>query len=136
MIIRMQLVALALRAGLQSSAPLTDRFATIEALQNGRGVSPAGRALLLQDLASSTPGPERIKGVLPPGTSIAHKTGTDATRGGKTAATNDIGIVTLPDGRHLAIAVFVKDSTAGLVPRGATIARIAKAAWDHWTAAR
>ena len=108
----------------------------LKALQNGRGVSPAGRALLLQDLADSTPGPQRIKGLLPPGTFVAHKTGTGGTHAGKTGATNDIGIVTLPDGRHLAIAVFVKDSTAGLVPREATIARIAKAAWDHWTAAR
>lgn len=108
----------------------------LRALQNGRGISPGGRALLLQDLAGSTPGPLRIKGLLPPRTLVAHKTGTDATRDGKTAATNDIGLVTLPDGRHLALAVFVKDSTAGLVPREAAIANIAKAAWDVWTAAK
>ncbi len=84
----------------------------------------------------STPGPLRIKGLLPPGNVVAHKTGTDGTREGKTAATNDIGIVTLPDGRHVAIAVFVKDSTAGLVAREAALARAAKATWDHWTTAR
>jgi beta-lactamase class A len=50
--------------------------------------------------------------------------------------TNDIGIVTLPDGRHLAIAVFVKDSTAAVGPREATIAKIARAAWDRWTASK
>jgi beta-lactamase class A len=108
----------------------------LKALHAGRGLSPAARALVLQDLTDSTPGPSRIKGLLPPGTAVAHKTGTGSTRGGKTAATNDIGIVTLPDGRHLAIAVFVKDSTAGLVPREAAIANAAKAAWDHWTARR
>jgi beta-lactamase class A len=108
----------------------------LRALQSGRGASAAGRTLLLQDMADSTPGVKRIKGLLPPGTPVAHKTGTDGTRDGKTAATNDIGIVTLPDGRHLAIAVFVKDSTAGLVPREAAIAQSAKAAWDHWTTAR
>jgi beta-lactamase class A len=106
----------------------------LRALDAGRGVSPAARSLLLQDLADSTPGPLRIKGLLPPGTPVAHKTGTDGTRDGKTAATNDIGIVTLPDGRHLALAVFVRDSTAGLVPREAAIANVAKAVWDHWTA--
>lgn len=106
----------------------------LKALHAGRGLSPAARTLLLQDLADSTPGPLRIKGRLPPGTTVAHKTGTDGTRDGKTAATNDIGIITLPDGRHLALAVFVKDSTAGLVPREAAIANAAKAAWDHWTA--
>jgi len=106
----------------------------LKALHAGRGLSPAARTLLLQDLADSTPGPQRIKGLLPRGTTVAHKTGTDGTRNGKTAATNDIGLVTLPDGRHLAIAVFVKDSTAGLVPREAAIANAAKAAWDYWTA--
>jgi beta-lactamase class A len=106
----------------------------LKALDAGRGVSPAARSLLLQDLAASTPGRLRIKGLLPEGTPVAHKTGTDGTRDGKTAATNDIGIVTLPDGRHLALAVFVRDSTAGLVPREAAIANVAKAAWDHWTA--
>ena len=110
--------------------------AVLNALDAGRGLSPAGRELLLQDLADSTPGPQRIKGRLPPGTRVAHKTGTDTTRDGKTAATNDIGIVTLPDGRHLAIAVFVKDSSAGLVRREAAIAAIARTAWDHWTAAK
>jgi beta-lactamase class A len=106
----------------------------LKALQAGRGISPAGRALLLQDMADSTPGPQRIKGSLPPGTVVAHKTGTSGTHGGKTPATNDIGIVTLRDGRHLAIAVFVKDSTADVVPREATIAKMARAAWDRWTA--
>jgi beta-lactamase class A len=108
----------------------------LAALHAGRGVSPDARDLLLRDLAASTPGPQRLKGALPPGTIVAHKTGTDATRDGKTAATNDVGIITLPDGRHLAVAVFVKDSTAGLAPREAAIARIARIAWDHWTAAR
>jgi beta-lactamase class A len=108
----------------------------LKALHAGRGVSPDARALLLQDLADSTPGPLRIKGLLPHGTVVAHKTGTDSTRDGKTAATNDIGIVTLPDGRHLALAVFVKDSTAAQAEREGAIARTAKAAWDHWTVAR
>ena len=108
----------------------------LRALDAGRGLSPAARALLLRDLIDSSPGPRRIKGLLPPGTIVAHKTGTDGTRSGKTAATNDIGIVTLPDGRHLAIAVFVKDSTAGPAARESTIAKAAKAAWDHWTAAK
>jgi beta-lactamase class A len=108
----------------------------LKALQTGRGLSPAARELILEDLADSTPGARRIKGLLPRGTVVAHKTGTDGTRNGKTAATNDIGIVTLPDGRHLAIAVFVKDSTAAEAQREGAIATIAKTAWDHWTVAR
>jgi beta-lactamase class A len=104
--------------------------ALLQALDEGRGVSAAARALLLDDLTASTPGPRRIKGQLPPGTAVAHKTGTDATRNGLTRATNDIGLVTLPDGRRLAIAVFVKDSTADEATRERAIAEAARAAYD------
>ena len=45
-------------------------------------------------------------------------------------ATNDIGIIILPDGRHLAVAAFVSDSAANDDTRDAIIARLAKAAWD------
>ena len=47
-----------------------------------------------------------------------------------TAATNDIGVITLPNGKHVAIAVFVADSPADEITREATIAKIAKAVWD------
>src|SRR5215469_13557678 len=81
-------------------------------------------------MIESVPGARRIKGQLPAGTVVAHKTGTGGTRDGITSATNDIGIITLPDGRHLAVAVFVSDSAADDTTREALIARIAKAAWD------
>jgi beta-lactamase class A len=67
---------------------------------------------------------------LPAGTVVAHKTGTGGTRNGITSATNDIGIITLPDGRHLAVAAFVSDSAANDDTRDSIIARLAKAAWD------
>jgi len=106
----------------------------LRALDGGRGVSPAARELLLKDLTDSVPGPKRIKGQLPPATAVAHKTGTDGTRNGLTRATNDIGIITLPDGRRLALAVFVKDSTADETTRERTIATAARLAFDAWTA--
>ena len=46
--------------------------------------------------------------------------------------TNDAGIVTLSDGRHMAIVVFVSDSAADEVTRDAVIAKISRAAWDYW----
>ena len=81
-------------------------------------------------MAASNTGPRRLKGLLPTGTVVAHKTGTSGTENGETAATNDIGIITLPNGRHIAIAVFVSDSPADEGTREGVIARIAKAAWD------
>jgi len=40
--------------------------------------------------------------------------------------------VTLPDGRHLALAIFVADSTASDQTRHEVIARLARAAWDSF----
>jgi beta-lactamase class A/peptidoglycan/xylan/chitin deacetylase (PgdA/CDA1 family) len=93
-------------------------------------LSPGSRDLLLRFMTESTTFPTRIKGLLPVDTVVAHKTGSSGTHGGVTAATNDIGIVTLPDGRHIAIAVFVSDAKADDSTRDRVIARIARAAWD------
>ena len=106
------------------------------ALQEGRGLSASGRELLLQFMVETGSGPHRIRGLLPAGTVVAHKTGTSGTRNGLTRATNDVGIVTLPDGRHLALAVFVSDSSADDAVREEVIAKIARAAWDHWSRSR
>jgi hypothetical protein len=42
----------------------------------------------------------------------------------------------LPDGRHLAIAVFVSDSKADEATREAVIAKISRAAWDYFVEAK
>jgi beta-lactamase class A len=73
---------------------------------------------------------DRLKGDLPEGTRVAHKSGSSDVDHGVAHATNDIGLITLPDGRRLAIAVFVTDSTADDATRNKVIARIAKAAYD------
>jgi len=101
--------------------------ALLRALYERRGLSESSQALLLKYLTESSTGPKRLKGLLPVGTLVAHKTGTSGTEKGITAATNDIGIITLPGGRHLAMAVFVADSPADEVTREAVIAKIAKA---------
>jgi beta-lactamase class A len=69
---------------------------------------------------------------LPEGTVVAHKTGTSATVTGVTAATNDVGLVTLSNGQHIAIAVFVSDSQATDAIREEVIAKVAKVVWDEW----
>ena len=93
-------------------------------------LSPESHDLVLRFMTETTTIPTRIKGLLPAGAIVAHKTGSSGTRNGLTAATNDIGIVTLPDGRYMAIAVFVSDSKADDVTRDRVIAKIARKAWD------
>jgi beta-lactamase class A len=94
------------------------------------GLSPAGAARLEDLLGRVATGQKRLKGELPPGTPVAHKTGTGETRGGVTDATNDVGLVTLPDGHRFAIAVFVHASPADEAIREQTIARLARLAFD------
>ncbi len=97
----------------------------------------AGHAeLLLGWMRETPPGNQRINGRLPPGTVVMHKSGTAATSHGFTAATNDIGLISLPGGRRLAIAVFVTDSRANEEKRNSVIARIARAAYDAVVANR
>lgn len=67
---------------------------------------------------------------LPEGTPVAHKAGTSHVDNGIAAATNDIGLIALPDGRQLAVAVFVIDSTADEPTRVGVIARIGRAVYD------
>lgn len=96
-------------------------------------LSDSSRNYLMHLMVTSRPGAKRLKGLLPEGTVVAHKTGTSWTTNGLTRATNDAGIITLPNGHHLAITVFVSDATASEEEREGTIAKIAKAAYDHWS---
>jgi beta-lactamase class A len=107
--------------------------ALLRVLHERHGLSESSQTLLLKVMIESTPGAKRLKGLLPVGTVVAHKTGTSGSRNGATAATNDIGIVTLPNGRHVAIAVFVSDSPADEATREGVIAKVAKAVWDKWS---
>jgi len=80
-------------------------------------------------------GANRLKGELPEGTIVAHKTGSSGTnKNNITEATNDIGIVFLPDGKYFIISVFVTDSKENAETNEKIIADIAKAAWDYFTA--
>lgn len=80
-------------------------------------------------------GQVRLKGQLPKGTVVAHKTGSSgANKQGITAAVNDIGIVFLPNGKHYFISVFVTNSTENADTNEKIIADISKVTWDYFNA--
>lgn len=91
-------------------------------LSTGQLLSPASTKLLLGLMTETRTGANRLKAGLPEGASLAHKTGTSGTNFGVTVATNDIGILTLKDGRKYAVVVLLADSTADLKTREAVIA--------------
>lgn len=98
-----------------------------------RKLSKASHDFLWKTLTEGPTGLKRIKGQLPKGTEVAHKTGTSGKNDkGITAATNDAGIMKLPDGKSVAVVVFVSDAAADTDTRELVIARIAKAVWDYY----
>lgn len=98
----------------------------------GKYLSKPSNDFLLKIMKETTTGPNRMRGLLPANAVVAHKTGTSGTNAeGISAATNDVGIVTLPDGRHYAIAVFVSDSKANEAARDAVIAQLTRLFWHN-----
>lgn len=67
-----------------------------------------------------------IRNKLPQNAIVAHKTGTSGYNSQKvSAATNDVGIMSLPDGREIAFAIFVTNSTESPDVNATVIADIA-----------
>jgi len=105
----------------------------LDIFQKGKKLSKSSTDFLRKAMVDSPSGPNRIKGLLPKTAVVAHKTGTSGTNHeGVTAAANDAGIVTLPDGMHLAVVVYVSNSKLDDKGRDLVIAQIAKAAYDHY----
>lgn len=89
---------------------------------------------LMKLMTESANDPARIKALLPEGTIVAHKTGTSDRRGKIYDACNDVGILFLPDGTHLALSVFVTRSEEDYDTTRKLIAEISKAVYDFYSA--
>lgn len=103
-------------------------------LQKGEILQQPQLALLLDFMTRSmTGGERRLRADLPAGTPVADKTGT----GAPGAATNDVGLITLPGGDgHLAIAVLVNGSKLPVAAQEKLIAQLARAAYDFYVSSR
>ena len=100
---------------------------------DGKILSKSSTDFLMKIMIETSTGANRIKGLLPAGTIVAHKTGTSGTNEkGVTGAVNDVGIVTLPNGKHFAIVVYVSDSTADEQTRDRVIAETTRVIYDSY----
>jgi beta-lactamase class A len=91
----------------------------LKELQNGAILSPISTDTLLAIMGRTVTGKARIPGRLPEGTPVAHKTGTIG------SVANDVGIITLPEGKgHLALAVLIKGAATPQRKRDAAIADV------------
>jgi beta-lactamase class A len=82
-------------------------------------IRPQSRDYLLDLMAQCQTGKNRMKALLP-GVPIEHKTGT------LNGLTDDVGFISLPDGRRVAVAIFARGGS----DRPRTIAEAARAIYD------
>ncbi|MCG8467401.1 MAG: class A beta-lactamase [Gemmatimonadetes bacterium] len=99
----------------------------LEKVWRGEALAGESTALLKDVLLRVETGQGRIKGILPPGTRVGHKTGTIG------GTTNDVGYMYLPGGAgHVVTVVFVKDSNRPVPDREAAIAQISRTLYDYF----
>lgn len=101
-------------------------------LDRGELLSPGSTAALFHALSFSRNGRKRLKGALPPGWSILHKTGTGQDLGPRSVGINDVGILIAPDGRKYAVAVMIGDTRRPVPERLALFQAITGAVVDQW----
>ena len=82
-------------------------------IYQGRWLSPTSRQVLMNAMAQTTTGRDRMRSALPMSANLAHKTGTLS----RTAS--DIGIFVTPDGRPIAAAIYVTGQSASLAAENA-----------------
>jgi len=90
-------------------------------------LTPQSATILLDMMERCQTGKSRIKGLLPQGTNVAHKTGT---LGG---VADDVGFMTLPgDAGHVLLSVFTKSSNRPEEAAERAIAEIARTVYDYF----
>ncbi|HEY0677703.1 MAG TPA: class A beta-lactamase [Chitinophagaceae bacterium] len=89
-------------------------------------LSAKSYSFLWTKMTETNTGSNRLKGLLPKEATIAHRTGTSSD------VYNDVGIITLPNNEHVAIAVFMSDAKDEPKKAEQIIARIGKCVWDHY----
>ena len=101
----------------------------------GKILTDTSRATIWKAMVEAPNGKDRLPALLPAGTVIGHKTGTAGRDSANiTAAFNDIGIMQLPGGGHIAVAVFIAKTSLADEENAKTIAEIGKMVWDYYAA--
>lgn len=107
-----------------SATPLT-MVQLLTGLYQGQWLSKSSNAVLLSAMQRCVTGRGRLRALLPEDANIMHKTGTLSN------TSSDVGIIETPDGRSIAVAVYVTGQ-GGKSYRDARIAAIARAIYDGY----
>ena len=106
-----------------SSTP-TAMLGLLRLIDTGSSLRPGSRALLLDMMRRCKTGSNRIRGILPAGATVEHKTGT------LSGYTGDVGFLTSPSGQRIAVAFFAR----GGENRPGVIATAARMIYDAFGA--
>ncbi len=106
-----------------SSTP-TAMLGLLRLIDSGDALSSQSRHLLLDMMRRCRTGSNRIRGLLPASARVENKTGT------LSGYTGDVGFLTLPDGRRIAVVFFARGGSN----RPAIIATAARAIYDTFGA--
>jgi beta-lactamase class A len=105
-----------------SSTPIA-MLELLRLIDSDRALAPQSRALLLDMMRRCATGSNRIRGLMPYGAQVENKTGT------LNQYTSDVGFLTLPDRRRVAVVFFAR----GGENRPAVIATAARAIYDTFS---
>lgn len=114
----------------------TSTNSTVQLLKkfyDGKLLSKKSTDYLMNIMLGTQTGTNKLVEQLPKGTPAAHKTGSSSIKDNiLTIAENDMGIITLPNGKHYAIAVYVSNSKESEAENCKIISNISKAVWDNF----
>ena len=100
-------------------------------MNDGKLLDKANTTVLWEIMASASSG--SVNRLVPKTVAFARKTGySGANSQGIIAAQNDVGIIELEDGRRVAYAIFLTDSTLGTDAGYDILAQIGKAIWKAY----
>lgn len=100
-------------------------------LVRGELVSQASTAFLLDLMERARSGPNRLKGGLPPGWTIGHKTGTGQVWRAEQSGYNDVGVITAPGGERYAVVVMIARTAEPIPARMAMMHEVVRAVADY-----
>ncbi|UMQ42990.1 CGA/CIA family class A beta-lactamase [Chryseobacterium sp. Y16C] len=100
---------------------------------DGKLLSKKSTDYLMKIMLSTSTGLNKLIEQLPKNTPVARKTGASGkNKEGLTGAENEIAIITLPNGKHYTIAVFVSNSMETDAVNCKMISDISKTVWDYF----
>src|SRR5687768_14924988 len=110
---------------IRDSVTPRDMVKLLSGIYQGKWLSASSRDVIIGAMERCRTGTARIRGMMPTEARVAHKTGTLSN------TSSDVGIITGPDGRSIAVAIYVTGQ-GGKPNRDAKIATLARVLYDGY----